>query len=48
MTPETKQRLTAMTGLAWVAAVFFAYHVANVGYYREKITVFARFLLGTS
>ncbi len=48
MTPETKQRLMALVGLAWIAAVFVAYHVANVGYYREKIAVFARFLFGTS
>ncbi|MCC7016448.1 MAG: hypothetical protein IT564_04525 [Rhodospirillales bacterium] len=47
MTPESKQRLTALAGLAWVAALFVAYHVANAGYYREKIAVFARFLFGT-
>lgn len=47
MTPETKQRLTALAGLAWIAAVFVAYQVVNVGYYREKIAVFARFLFGT-
>ncbi len=48
MTSETRQRLAALAGLAWIAAVFAAYHVVNFGYYREKISVFARFFLGIS
>lgn len=44
MNPEIRKKLAALAGLAWVAAVFAAYHVANFGYYREKISVFSRFL----
>ncbi len=46
MIPDSTHRWAAWAGLAWVAAVFVGYHVANIGYYREKIVVFARFLFG--
>lgn len=48
MNPEMKQRLAALAGLAWIAAVFGAYHLVNTGYYRIKISTFARFFLGPS
>ena len=48
MTPETQQRMAALAGLAWVGIVFATYHAANIDYYREKISVFARLLFGTS
>ena len=41
-----KRFLAPVLGLLWVAAVFAAYHAANTTYYLEKVSVFARFLIG--
>jgi len=38
--------LAPAAALAWCVVVVAAYHAFNYAYYREKITVFARFLIG--
>lgn len=41
----TGSMLAPAAALAWCVVVVAAYYAFNYAYYREKITVFARFLI---
>ena len=41
-----RDRASALMAMIWVAAILGGYYVETAGYYREKLAVFGRFLLG--
>ncbi|MBT4933404.1 MAG: hypothetical protein HOL66_01470 [Rhodospirillaceae bacterium] len=41
---ENYKALFPALGVAWCAVVMATYYVSNVGYYEEKVGVFAKFL----